>query len=521
MRHLKRALLLTASTGAVAAATAASFTGPATRPAAKLRPAGDIFVPSGQSLPPGPLTSPPCNNLCYSPAQLKAAYDWPTDKHAPTGAGQTIVVAVAFGSPTIQADLDAFDAAFGLPPATVSFCGAPNTGSGIPPVDRMWGPEASAGIEYAHAMAPGANLVLLVAASDDFADMAAAEAQCMPQYPGAILLQSFGQDELDAADPAVAAAFKSLHDTYVAVTQGGGTVIAASGDFGATGIDCFFGLVPSPCTPTAEYPASDPLVTAVGGAEGNPYPDGLLQQVTIPGGGDGQPGNGHPEPPKPPKPEKPEKPGKNKRYALKDEVRTVYGAEQAWNESETPVGLVTGGAPSILFTTPDYQRGFNSSPTRTTSDVAYDAAGVGGEAIIWNGILGGFGGTSIGPAHWGALVALANELRASRHLDSIGQLNPALYAIASDPGKYARDFHDVTIGNNSEIDLAATGTRQQGFDAGPGYDLPTGLGTPDVANLIADLASASSKHDDEGDGEWQSKSWKADVPRGHNKLHVG
>src|SRR5690349_16725062 len=118
----------------------------ATGSAAKIRPAGAIFVPAG---PPsgGPLTSPPCNHLCYSPAQLQAAYDWPTGIGAPTGAGQTIVVAVAFGSPTLEADLAAFDTAFGLPPTTLGYCGAPNAGSGIPALDRQWGPETSADVE--------------------------------------------------------------------------------------------------------------------------------------------------------------------------------------------------------------------------------------------------------------------------------------------------------------------------------------------------------------------------------------
>src|SRR5205085_11270523 len=172
-------------------------------------------------------------------------------------------------------------------------------------------------------------------------------------------------------------------------------------------------------------------------------------------------------------------------------THTVYGAEQVWNESDL-IGLATGGAPSILFATPDYQRGFNNSDVRTTVDVAYDAAAQGGEAVIWNGILGGFAGTSIGPSHWAAIVALTNELRASHGHDSIGQLNPALYAIARDQGRYARDFHDITKGNNSDGGV--------GFDAGPGYDMPTGLGTPDVAHLIDDLVDVGARHDDDGIG---------------------
>jgi len=498
MRHGRLAVLAAIAT--CVAVVAAGATGSDGARAGKAVPADAIFVPSGTA-PATQLTSPPCRRLCYSPAQLQAAYDWPTGKGAPTGAGQTIVVGVAFGSPTLEADLAAFDTAFGLPSTTLSYCGAPNSGAGNPAIDRQWGPETSADVEYAHAMAPNARIVVVIAPSDDFADMADVEAACLPKYPGAILVQAFGEDETDAADPAVAAAFDSLHATYEAVTESGGTVIAASGDFGATGINCFFGV--GPCDPVAEYPASDPLVTAVGGTEGDPYPDGLLKQVPVE------------EPPpvqpvKPAKPEKPEKPPK-KKFAANDDARVVYGGEQVWNESDT-FGLATGGAPSILFPVPDYQQGVNGSASRTTSDVAYDAAGQGGEAVIWNGVLGTFGGTSIGPSHWAALVALTNELRASRGRDSIGQLNPALYATAADARRYARDFHDITSGNNAD--------GGPGFDAGPGYDLPTGLGTPDVANLIDDLASAGSRHD--GDGEGRRKDAKPPKPdKADFKLHAG
>ena len=58
-----------------------------------------------------------------------------------------------------------------------------------------------------------------------------------------------------------------------------------------------------------------------------------------------------------------------------------------------------------------------------------------------------------------------------------------LYRLARSGRTYARDFHDITEGDN-RLDSTV------GFDAGPGYDLATGLGTPDVGALISDLASA-------------------------------
>jgi subtilase family serine protease len=103
--------------------------------------------------------------------------------------------------------------------------------------------------------------------------------------------------------------------------------------------------------------------------------------------------------------------------------------------------------------------------------------------VIYLGFLGSangfyfFGGTSEGAPSWAALTAMADQ--SAGH--PLGQLNPLLYRIYSDPTTYAADFHDVTMGNN-----AFGGS---GFPAGPGYDLPTGLGSPNAANLFASLDS--------------------------------
>jgi subtilase family serine protease len=83
------------------------------------------------------------------------------------------------------------------------------------------------------------------------------------------------------------------------------------------------------------------------------------------------------------------------------------------------------------------------------------------------------GGTSAGSPQWAAIVALANQA----HGAPLGFLNTALYKKCS-----ASDFHDITVGNNSLF-----GT-QFGFPAKAGWDDATGLGTPDVGKLVADLA---------------------------------
>jgi subtilase family serine protease len=108
--------------------------------------------------------------------------------------------------------------------------------------------------------------------------------------------------------------------------------------------------------------------------------------------------------------------------------------------------------------------------------------------MVYLGFMGGsnngfyfFGGTSEGAPQWAAITALADQ--AAGH--ALGFLNPLLYAIGANPTEYGADFHDVTVGDNAFF--------SPGFPAGTGYDLPTGLGTPDVAKLIGTL-TGSSQH---------------------------
>ena len=90
--------------------------------------------------------------------------------------------------------------------------------------------------------------------------------------------------------------------------------------------------------------------------------------------------------------------------------------------------------------------------------------------------------TSAGSPQWASIFALVNQARAQQHKGPLGFANPALYAIAQNPSTKSA-FHDITKGNNA-LDSPV------GFNAGPGYDLATGWGTPDVAKLVPLLAAA-------------------------------
>jgi subtilase family serine protease len=92
------------------------------------------------------------------------------------------------------------------------------------------------------------------------------------------------------------------------------------------------------------------------------------------------------------------------------------------------------------------------------------------------------GGTSAGSPLWAGLAAIANQMAGH----PLGFLNPALYKIAAGPN-YARDFHDVTNGNNS---YDQDGVSVPGYDAVPGWDPITGLGTPNAQYLLPDLIAA-------------------------------
>jgi subtilase family serine protease len=282
-----------------------------------------------------PAAIPFCNTsigplICYSPVFIRTAYNFPSSLD---GSGQTILIVDAFGSPTIESDLAQFDESFGIPapPSFKVICpqGCPIFNPSNPHGELEWSLETSLDVEYAHAMAPGADIVLVVAATSSGNAINAAEAAVIPQYPGSIMSQSFGVPEILVQANNVQ--IVQAHQNYAAAQQAGITVLASAGDFGATN-----GFQ----TANAEYPSSDPLVTAVGGTEGNPYPGGLVRLS-----------------------------GKN--------VPLGYGGEQVWNEPQFATPAATGGAPSLLFSVPSYQNGLGLT-ARTTPDIAYNAALNGG-----------------------------------------------------------------------------------------------------------------------------------------------
>src|SRR6266704_1291614 len=417
------------------------------------------------------------NIVCYTPAFVKKAYEFPSTSTL-DGTGQTIVIVDAFGSPTVASDLALFDAVFGIPPppSFTIFCGnspTPLDPSTCPVVNINvnpkhdefgWTIETSLDVEYAHAMAPGANIVLVVASTSSGNAINDAETAAIAAYPGAIFSQSFGIPEIFLTGNGNPGQVSQAQANYANGVAKGDTFFASAGD---TGADFGFGVAMS------NFPGSDLHNTAVTGTQGLPYnATGTLTPCTTstPFSCTSGLSSYH-------------GPCVLGRTIAPNCVPDGYGGEQVWNEPS--FGAATGGAPSLLFGAPSYQAGLGLSARGP--DVAYNAAIDGGVLVVY----GGFGspaffivgGTSAGSPQWAGIAALANQARASAGKGPIGDLNPTLYAIYHS-ARYSTDFHDLTVGNDQLVGSSV------GFSAGAGSDVESGIGSPIVDQLVVDLAAA-------------------------------
>ena len=193
----------------------------------------------------GATPPPPSGCGCYEPAQFQAAYGLSSlYTSGETGTGQTIVIIDAYGSATIQGDLATFDTGFGLP-APPSFTIITPEGA-IKGSNADWAAETSLDVEYAHAMAPGANILLVetpVAETEGavgFKDIVAAENHVIGHEAtlgitgGVVISQSFGATE-QTFGKRFANKIAPFRTAFKAAQKAGVTVLAASGDYGVSG----------------------------------------------------------------------------------------------------------------------------------------------------------------------------------------------------------------------------------------------------------------------------------------------
>jgi kumamolisin len=152
----------------------------------------------------------------------------------------------------------------------------------------------------------------------------------------------------------------------------------------------------------------------------------------------------------------------------------VWQSEQAW--FDVPLSLGSGGGVSSLFGRPDWQRAVlpdKNRDKRLTPDVSAVADQFTGVKIVFNGKQLVGGGTSQAAPLWAGIGAVMNQYLIENGGRRLGDLNPVLYQVAQ--GSRLPGFRDITLGGNAVA------------DATPGYDLVTGLGTPDVDNLVRNI----------------------------------
>jgi kumamolisin len=368
------------------------------------------------------------------PSDVTDAYHIPASA---TGAGQTVAIVGQYA--VLASDVASFRSASGLPAMTGTLEAIQVNGpSGVAPSGTP--DEESLDVEWFGAIAPAANIRQYL--SSDVFDGFARIQNDLPAFPSMrVVSMSYGATE---ASEGGLANLEPYVQMFASLAASGVTVLAASGDAGSNPSGLGTEGDYSASAPLAvEYPASDPSVTGVGGTTLN---------LT---------GN------------------------------SVLSSEVVWNDIAASKSA-TGGGVSSLFARPSWQTGgtvLAAESMRCVPDVAalsdanFTNVNVGaayelatypnvGVLVFENGSAVPDLGTSLATPVWAGIAVLLNQSRAAGGLGSIGFLNPHLY-----PLEGTSSLNDITSGNNPN------------YSAGPGYDLCSGLGSPDVAQLLQTLGA--------------------------------
>jgi subtilase family serine protease len=399
--------------------------------------------PSTTSTAADTLTSSPDDIDGMTPAEIETAYGFSGVTFsggtiAADGAGQTIAIVDAYNDPNIEADLKTFDAAFDIA-APSSFKVVNQTGgSSLPTTDADWAGETSLDVEWAHAIAPGANILLVETDSDDTDDLMAGVNYARAASGVSVVSLSWGGSEYEDWGGGGETESQTALDADFTTPSGhqGVTFVAAAGDSGQQD--------------GVQWPASSPNVISVGGTS-----------LTL-----------------------------NDDNSIDTEVGwagTSSGYSQVESEPTYQEDVQTTGFRSVADVS------YDADPN--TGFKVYDSLADDGYAG-WQEV----GGTSAGTPQWAALVAIADQGRViagTSTLNGVTQTLPDLYDLYSAYG--STDYSSYT---SYFSDIVGGGTGQVQFHHGPGgmgqntatygYDLVTGLGTPKAASLIADLATSAA-----------------------------
>jgi subtilase family serine protease len=424
-------------------------------------------------------TSSQSGSVFFAPGDIAVTYDiGPLYSGGVNGTGQSI--AIVGQSAVLTSDIEAFENAAQLPVKDPVMVLVPASGSSTVVSGGDEG-ESDLDIEWSGAIAKGATIDFVFTGNSANFNAFDSIAYAIDEKIAPIISISYGACE-------TALGTFTLETQLAQAAAQGQTVLAASGDQGSTSCsgDTQNGLTTTQQFALAvNYPASSQYVTGVGGTEIS-----AANSVST-----------------------------NSTYWVAQGTSDVltsaktYIPEVVWNDDSTQFGLgASGGGASALFTKPSWQTGVPGIPTdgkRDVPDVAlYASAGFPGylfcssDSSDWNttnapvqtascnsgfrdsatGDLTVAGGTSFATPIFAGMIALINQKQ--EWTAGQGNANPTLYKLAANTSTYSSAFHDVTSGNNN-CTAGATycGTTTTGFAAGTGYDLVTGLGSVDLANL--------------------------------------
>ncbi|MGI9125631.1 MAG: S53 family peptidase [Mycobacterium sp.] len=290
--------------------------------------------------------------------------------------------------------------------------------------------ESTMDLQMIHAVAPGAKLVMVnarptVEGGAPYEKLGKLMESVDRQFPGAVWSFSvgWGCDRLMTA-----ADLAPVRAALSTAHKHGTTAFDATGDM--AGLECRGGKrwsdPPSPDDVGVDAVASVPEMTAVGGT------------------------------------------------TLSTDAKGGWLAEQSWYD--VPLTQGTAGGASVLFARPSWQSvNSNAGPTdkRLVPDVAAVADPFTGVKFVFRQQVVTGGGTSQAAPVWAGIAALLNELLKAQNMTPLGDLNPMLYQVAK--GAAVPGFRDIELGGNA---ISPGGT---------GYDMVTGLGSPNVENLIKDI----------------------------------
>ena len=476
---------------------------------------GFQFVPLVSVAPDDPagftVTNPACTSPtpihtsaflhCYTPNDIYTAYNVARlHQQGITGKGQTIIIVDSYGSPTALQDLQFFSTTFGLPAPDLTVInpdGTPAFSNAQMGIQVGWAFETSLDLQWSHAIAPDAKLVLVEANPAEtegvqgFPSMFKGEAMAISQFPGSVMSQSFAVTEqsfcggsvLSTTCSAATTQISMFNQVYQQALANHVTVFASSGDSGTANIERAAGVSAGPLLPfpTVQWPSADPLVTSAGGTwlqsdwKWDPTVTTDTFNSCLASGA-----------------------SFNTCAATYLNFNTGTGRTEAvWKEDWA--GIATGGGRSTIFSTPSFQSGISSSllqGSRGLPDLSWNAA-VNGGVLTFTSFAGArvgwhiIGGTSASSPQLAGLVALTNQLAASKNKGPVGYLNPLLYKLPS------RDFNDIvplTFGTGAGVttlaDNSEFGTGIPGMPTTVGWDLTTGFGTPIADNFVDDLVAA-------------------------------